>query len=113
MAKHVAEKLLTRLSAVVAAEGSSLIDADWLKEVQGFAKVASSNYVQALSLKTSAMLKIKGKEGIKKKAGDEAQEALPRRAFVYPCDDPLVKANPVLNFDYELCSLYPEVIPLL
>lgn len=59
------------------------------------------------------MLRLKGGDTKKLKAPVGTAKDGERRPFAYPCDDPLVKANLVLSFDYELCALFPEVLPTM
>lgn len=83
----------------------------WLNEVWGVAKVAAANHTSSLVLQTRAMLKIKGGDTKKLKSPSGTVAGGPRRPFAYPCDDPVVKANSGLCFDYEVSPLFPEVLP--
>ena len=85
----------------------------WLNEVRGFAKVAAANHTSSLVLQTRAMLKIKGGDTKKLKSPIGSVGEGPRRPFAYPCDDPVVKANSGLSFDYEVSPLFPEVLPTM
>jgi hypothetical protein len=85
----------------------------WLNEVRGFAKVAAANHTSALVLQTRAMLKIKGGDTKKLKSPSGSVGEGPRRPFAYPCDDPVVKANSGLSFDFEVSPLFPEVLPTM
>eukprot|EP00281_Chroomonas_sp_CCMP1168_P015280 CAMPEP_0206213614 /NCGR_PEP_ID=MMETSP0047_2-20121206/1217_1 /ASSEMBLY_ACC=CAM_ASM_000192 /TAXON_ID=195065 /ORGANISM="Chroomonas mesostigmatica_cf, Strain CCMP1168" /LENGTH=757 /DNA_ID=CAMNT_0053635777 /DNA_START=358 /DNA_END=2631 /DNA_ORIENTATION=+ len=121
----IGESLLHKLKGIVNSEASTLLDSCLLSEVEGMFKVAHSNAMHAVTLARASVQNAQSPQRAPKPAPDaqkEKEKAAERRKAwktetgenkpqgPYPCDDPLVQVNDVLNFSFSESICFPVVL---